>query len=428
MTQTESIHPSPADSHDQPAPEPDARAGWARLVPLVGTMVFGIALSLAKGTFPVVAFIIGIILMVMIHEGGHFVAAKLSGMKVTQFFFGFGPRLWSVRRGETEYGVKAIPAGGYVKIVGMSNMERDIDPADEPRTYRQQSYPRRMLVAVAGVFTHFVVGFVLLLVLWTVVGVPSYDRPSLSVGSISKLESGASPATDAGFQIGDRILSVEGRPVKGWDDVPPLIRARAGMPTRFELERDGRRLGVTAVPAEVERERAKVGFIGIGPAPTVERVGPIAGAGRAVTDLARLSTGAVKAIGTFFTPGALTNYAGQVTQGARGEPSNERFMSVVGVVRIAGQAADSGSFFLVYLLVVLNVFVAVFNLVPLLPLDGGHMAIATYERIRSRRDRPYHADISKLVPVAAAVVAIMLVIGVTSLYLDIVKPVANPFQ
>src|SRR5438309_7087936 len=114
------------------------------------------------GAFGGAFFVVAIIFMVMFHEFGHYVWAKRFDMKVTEFFFGFGPRLWSVRRGETEYGIKAVPLGGYVKIIGMSNLEKDIDPADEPRTYRQQSYPRRLLVAVSGIATHFVIAILVL--------------------------------------------------------------------------------------------------------------------------------------------------------------------------------------------------------------------------------------------------------------------------
>jgi membrane-associated protease RseP (regulator of RpoE activity) len=144
-----------------------------------------------------------------------------------------------------------------------------------------------------------------------------------------------------------------------------------------------------------------------------------------------LGTGSIAALGTFFAPGSLKNYAGQLTNSGSKTPTSaddQRFISVVGVARIAGQAAESGAFNVVYLLVLLNIFIGVFNLVPLLPLDGGHVAIATYERIRSRAGRRYQADVGKMMPIAAAMIVILVLIGVTSIYLDIVKPMANPFQ
>ena len=409
---------------------PDVHGAERRKVVMLGAVFTGaIALSIVTGKFSLAAFILAFIAIVMLHEFGHFVAAKKSGMKVTEFFFGFGPRLWSVRKGETEYGIKAIPFGGYVKIIGMTNLERDIDPADEARTYRRQSYPKRMIVALAGVFTHFVMAFVLLVVLLSAVGVPNYDKPSLAVGSISRLGTGASPAIDAGFKVGDRIVSVSGKTVASWDDVPQLIRASAGRPLDFVVERNGQRVNLTATPAQVSTGGESRGFIGIGPKPTIERRNPVAASGEAVSQMWHLSTGSLSALGSFFAPSSLKSYAGQLTNATDGKPAaaeEGRFLSVVGVARIA---AESSAFTMLYLLVLLNIFIGVFNLVPFLPLDGGHVAIATYERIRSRKGRaPYQADVGKMIPIAAAMIAVLVLIGVTSLYLDIVKPLANPFN
>jgi membrane-associated protease RseP (regulator of RpoE activity) len=413
--------------------DPDVhRAERRKLAMLAGIVTGGIILSLIAGTFPVVAFCFAMAAVIMLHEAAHFAAAKWSGMKATEFFFGFGPRLWSIRRGETEYGIKAIPFGGYVKIIGMSNLERDIDPADEPRTYRQGSYPKRMLVALAGVATHFVMAFTLLVILLSAVGVPNYSKPSLTVGSISRLETGASPATDAGFKVGDRLVSIDGKPVARWEDVPPYIQDNAGRPINIVVERDGAQLQLTATPAAIERDGQTRGFIGVGAKPTVERMNPLAASGKAVTEIWQLGTGSLKALGAFFAPSSLRDYAGQLTNASsKSTPAaadDQRFVSVVGVARIAGQAAESGMFNVIYLLVLLNIFIGVFNLVPLLPLDGGHVAIATYERIRSRAGRRYQADVGKMMPIAAAVILVLVLIGVTSIYLDIVRPVANPFQ
>jgi len=398
---------------------------------LVAAVTGGIILSLTSGTFPVVAFCFAMAAVIMLHEAAHFAAAKWAGMKATEFFFGFGPRLWSIRRGETEYGIKAIPFGGYVKIIGMSNLERDIDPADEPRTYRQGSYPKRMVVALAGIATHFTMAFLLLVILLSAVGVPNYDKPSTTIGNISRLDTGASPAVDAGFKVGDRIVSIDGTPITNWDDVPPYIREKPGQPVTFVVERDGMQVPLTATPATLESNGQTRGFIGVGPKPVVERVNPLAASGKAVSEIWQLSTGSIKALGSFFSPGALRDYAGQLTNSTndtKAAGDDERFVSVVGVARIAGQAAESGIFNVVYLLVLLNIFIGVFNLVPLLPLDGGHVAIGTYERLRSRAGRRYHADVGKMMPVAAAVIVLLVLIGVTSIYLDIVKPIANPFQ
>ncbi|MEA2973240.1 MAG: hypothetical protein QOG82_1698 [Actinomycetota bacterium] len=400
--------------------------GLRKLIPIAAAVIVGIVWSISAGSFPVVAFVLAIIAMVMIHETGHFITAKWAGMKVTEYFFGFGPKLWSVRKGETEYGIKALPLGGYVKIIGMSNLERGIDPADEHRTYRQQSYPKRVIVAVAGVVTHFVVAFVLLMLLWTVLGVPRNDKPI--IGTISALDTGEQPAVDAGFNTGDRIVSVDGTPINHWVELLPIIQASANRDLHFVVERQGGLVDLTAKPAAIEREGETVGFIGIGSARITEKLGPVAGAARAGGDMWELTVESVKGLGTIFTPSSIKDYAGNLTGSEEPGIDAKRPVSVVGVARIAGQAADSGMYNVVYLLVLLNLFVAVLNLVPLLPFDGGHIAVATYERLRSRAGRRYHADVTKLMPITAAVVAIMVVLGVTSIYLDIVKPVGNPFQ
>lgn len=414
---------SQATEDRTPAPKADEPRG--RGLPLLALFVVLVGWSVVTGNLPIVVFVVGIVGMVMIHEAGHFVTAKWSGMKVTEFFFGFGPRLFSTRRGETEYGVKALPLGGYVKIVGMSNLERDVDPADEPRTYRQQSYSKRMLVTVAGVLTHFVMAFFLLFLIWAVIGVPQL-RPQ--VGSISRLESGPSPAEQAGFRLGDRIVSVDGRPVDDWDSVPPYIRQNAGRPIPFVVERDGGRVTLTVTPVDRDPSEAESGFIGIGATEYNERQDVLTAAGRSATGVWDITVTSVQALASFFTPGSIGDYADQLRGDRTGGAEDARFLSVVGVGRLAGQAADSGYFSLVFLLAALNIFVGIFNLVPLLPLDGGHMAIATYERIRSRRGQRYHADVSKMMPVAFAVVMTLVLIGVSALYLDITNPLENPFR
>src|SRR5437588_2845318 len=151
-----------------------------RLVRLAFFVAIVLVLAIFTGFSPFLGVIFALVAIVMLHEFGHFVTAKWAGMKVTEYFFGFGPRLWSIRKGETEYGIKAVPLGGYVRIIGMNNLE-NVDPADEPRTYRQKSFPRKLSVAVAGSFMHFVMAFLLLVVIWTAVG---YPAPTTRVGTV----------------------------------------------------------------------------------------------------------------------------------------------------------------------------------------------------------------------------------------------------
>ncbi|HEX7269451.1 MAG TPA: site-2 protease family protein, partial [Streptosporangiaceae bacterium] len=188
----------------------------------------------------ILIFVGALLFSIMLHEAGHFVTAKKFGMKVTQFFIGFGQTLWSRRKGETEYGIKAIPAGGFVKIVGMTDME-DVDPADEPRSFRRQPGWQRIIVLAAGSFMHFVLAFVLLFALAVGIGLAS-PGTSTTVGAIDtcvpanlnaacKPSNPASPAKQVGIRAGDKIIAVAGTPVRGWNQMGKVIRRQpAGTP------------------------------------------------------------------------------------------------------------------------------------------------------------------------------------------------------
>ncbi|MGQ0521841.1 MAG: M50 family metallopeptidase [Actinomycetota bacterium] len=419
-----------------PAPGRDEQRG--ALVRLGLIVVGGIVAAVATGVTSTLLVVLAIILMIMLHELGHFATAKWAGMKVTEYFLGFGPRLWSVRKGETEYGVKAIPAGGYVKIIGMSNLDK-VDPADEGRTYRQKPYWRRLSVAVAGSTVHFILAFALLFSIFTVTGVQDFDDPQLEVGTISRLASGPSPAQQAGFRVGDRLVRMDGEPLRTWEDIPPHIWANPGEEIRFTVVRDGRTLELTATPVDLSKVRVEgggptvtsepKGFVGIGPTFPVERTGPVEGLGRSVTGLGRATVDTVKALGGIFSPQGASSYGRQLI-GDRPQPDGQdpRFLSPVGFVRVASQAADTGWREVLTLLLSINIFVGVFNMIPLLPLDGGHVAIATYEKIRSRKGRRYYADVAKAMPIYYMVFLLIVFLGISSLYLDIVRPIANPFE
>jgi RIP metalloprotease RseP len=185
------------------------------------------------------AFIVLLVVMIFLHELGHFVAAKRGGMKATEFFIGFGPRLWSFRRGETEYGLKAIPAGAYVKVIGMTNLE-EVAPEDEERTYRQASYPRRMAVALAGSFMHFVQAFVILMIVYVAWGVTSNEN--WRVRGIVE----GSAAAEAGMQPGDQPLSVDDQPINEFADLGTSLTDKADAPVTFTWDRDGETMSGTA--------------------------------------------------------------------------------------------------------------------------------------------------------------------------------------
>jgi membrane-associated protease RseP (regulator of RpoE activity) len=423
----------PSEPTDGWTPE-DQRRAFVRLALIVAAAVLA---SWVTGVSKTVLVVVALILMIMLHELGHFAMAKLAGMKVTEYFLGFGPRLWSVRKGETEYGVKALPLGGYVRIAGMSNIEQ-VAPEDEARTYRQKGYWQRLGVAVAGSAMHFIIAFCLLIVLFGWVGVPDENHPLPVVDGIVAIKGGASPAQEAGFRVGDRIVTVDGKRTPDWTGLQGYIKARPGQPIRFGVDRAGAELTLMAVP--VDRNSVKTadgplpptskptGFIGIEPKiPVVTKHGPAA-VGEAVLGIGRFTKLTVGGIVSIFSPHGVSDYASQLSGKGGKSDGSDRFLSPVGFVRVAGQAASSGARDVLILLVAINVFVGLFNMIPLLPFDGGHVAIATYEAVRSRKGRRYFVDGRKAMAQAYPVVVLLAIIALTSLYLDIVRPMASPFR
>ncbi|MBW3581305.1 MAG: site-2 protease family protein [Actinobacteria bacterium] len=391
---------------------------WVRRA-LITAAVVGLGLSVS---LPTLAIILALVFMIFMHELGHYVTARAAGMKVTEFFIGFGPRLWSFRRGETEYGVKAIPAGAYVRIIGMSNME-EVDPGDEARTYRQKPYWRRMSVALAGSAMHFLMAILLFFTVVSVIGTPDPTSSRWSVGAVSQ----DSAAEAAGLQVGDRILAVDGIRYDRFQDLSGYLKANPGKPVDLLVQRGERQLTLSSTLGTNQSDGRTVGFLGVGAEFPSQRVDPLRGAVESVQATGETIWLSVKGIGQVFSPDGLSTYvqnlAGNAPEAAPGEVEDEgRIISVVGAVQIASRSANVAA--ALYFLFAINVFIGVFNLTPLLPFDGGHAAIATYERIRSRRGQRYFADVSKLMPLTYAVVAVLALVFVSSLYLDIVDPVS----
>jgi membrane-associated protease RseP (regulator of RpoE activity) len=406
---------------------PDQRAAFTRLILVIAA---AIVVAVATGVGETVAVIVAILLMIVLHEFGHFVMAKLADMKVTEFFVGFGTRLWSFRKGETEYGVKAFPLGGYVKIIGMNNLE-EVDPVDEPRSLRQKPYWRKLSVLVAGSTMHFLIALVLLYVLFAAVGQPG--NPTLRIGGISRLSTGSSPAQQAGFQVGDLVLSVDGHTFKTFADQADYIRSKPAATLDVAVERHGQVLHL--FPKTVDLSKVQVsgpagsglaadkptGFIGIESYIPTIRAGVIGSFSKAGGQFVDISARTFDALGGLVTAHGVSSYGHMlVNQRAADSPTaTNRFVSPVGIVRIAHQATQTGFGTVLFLLVLINIFVGIFNLLPLLPLDGGHIAIATYERVRSRKGRRYHADVMKLMPLTYGVVLVLAFIFVSSLFLDL---------
>lgn len=357
----------------------------------------------------------GIVAMVMIHEAGHFLAAKAVGMKATEFFFGFGPKLWSTRRGETEYGIKAFPLGGYVRIVGMNPYE-EVAPEDLGRTYREQPFRAKSIVVLAGVASHFVVAFLLFYLVASVIGVSVSTTTVASVQAT--LEDGTpTPAATAGLLAGDRIISIGGTAADDWAAIVGYISDHPGETVLLVFDRAGTTMEATVTLAALDDgEGGDRGFLGVRSASEKERANPIAGLGDAGTAVARATSTSTLGLWRM-----VTGFGGLVEAVITGDAEKIeelRPASPIGLVRIGAQTEDLGIAFTLELLALVNVFVGVFNVVPMYPLDGGHFAVALYEKIRGRQ-----ADVRKLAPIAAVVVVFMVLLGVLAIYLDI----ANPF-
>ncbi len=420
----------------------------------------------------VVVFFTGVLASIALHEVGHMYPAKKFGILVTQYFVGFGKTIWSVRRGETEYGVKAIPLGGYVKLVGMlppakgepatkvrqtstgmfTQLIADaraaeyehVRPGEEDRLFYRKPWWQKLVVMSAGPLVNVGIAVLLFTVVFVGFGVPT---PTTTVARVSDCVVLASqqgractsadpeaPAKLAGLLPGDRIVSFNGSRVRSWDQLTALIRSNADGRARIGIVRDGRPRVLTTNTLVAPRpnlsdpaQLVPVGFLGVGPTTVTvhEDLGYVA------TTMGTYTEKTAQAI--LDLPSRL---AGVAQAAFGGQRSIDSPMSVVGASRVAGDVVTVAQTSwseriatLLALLAAVNLFVALFNFVPLLPLDGGHIAGALWEagrrgiaRLRGRPD-PGYVDVAKMLPVAYAVGAFLIVMGALLVYADIVNPV-----
>jgi len=412
-------------------PMSQRRAVLVTFIVVAGAAALGLWKPTVLGT---VAVILGFFVMIMLHELGHFLTAKRAGMQVTEFFVGFGPRVWSFTRGETEYGLKAFPLGGYCKITGMTNLE-EVPEADEARTYRAKGFLAKLMVASAGSAMHFVIAAVLMFSVLFFAGDLRNAEGTTTVnvvvdGTEEGNTEGPGPAHAAGLRPGDTILAVDGVAVSTWEEMVGEVQTLGGETVPVVVERDG---ATRTFSVEIEARElvggGTAGYLGVG-RPDV--IVPEISLGTALTrtpgEIVDISSRSFEALGRIFSFDGIANYFDNLAGDAPAEREGERFISPVGFGRISYQAVSAGWVETFALLISINVFVGIFNLVPLLPFDGGHIAIATYERIASTiRRRRVQVDVAKLMPFTAAVVAVLGFIFLSSLFMDLARPVDNPF-
>ncbi len=394
------------ESSDSPQVAPSGR--------LTGFVMLALLVWLAFVNIWTFAFVAGLLISVFLHEVGHFSTARWTGMKTTQFYMGFGPRVWSRTRGEVEYGVRALPLGAFVRIIGMNNLD-DVEPEEESRAYRSKSYPRRLLVITAGSLMHMLIAFTLFFGVYTIAG----REQATGIATVQSMDNVAGPAFAAGIRPDDVLIAIDTQLVTNYDSVVQAIRQHEqGDTVSVTYLRDGVQSSVAVQLAAhpAADGRAYLGVYANDWAWT--QLNPIDAAVKSVGDIGRTITGSITGVITALNP---LNSLEQLTD--ENAPLESRPTTVVGVSQVGGVIGESDGFKgILLLLASVNVFVGVFNMLPLLPFDGGHAAIATYERIRSRRGNPYRADINKMVPVATTVVGLLAILLVTGLYLDITRP------
>jgi membrane-associated protease RseP (regulator of RpoE activity) len=402
-----------------------------------------------------VAFAAAILISVSLHEAGHLIAAKRFGMRVTQYFVGYGPTIFSWHRGGTEYGLKAIPLGGFCKIVGMTPQDDDVAPADRDRVMWKFPVGKRVVVMVSGVAVQFALALVTLWFAAAFIGVPNLDYPrteadmaaqpaAIVLGDCVTPDAAractatdpVSPARTAGLRDGDVLTAVNGTPITNYADMLRVIRQAGPGPARVEFTRAGEPAAVTAVLTAVQRppldnpsgSAATVAALGVGlhiSTPREITYGPAGAVGataRYSGSIAQQTYESAKRI-----PSKIPALWHSITGGER-DPNTP--ISVVGVSLIGGEAASLGLWSTVLMIFIgLNVFMAFFNLLPLLPLDGGHIAIALFERARSwtasklGRPDPGRVDYQKLMPLTYVVLLVGGAFTLLTLTADIINPI-----
>lgn len=393
----------------------------------------------------VVLFFLGIAVTIALHEWGHYITARAFGMKVRRFFIGFGPTVFSRQRGETVYGVKAIPVGGFCDIAGMTAQD-ELPPEDEPRAMYNKPWWQRIIVLSGGVVMNILVGFLVLYAVAVSSGIPNPDADhTATVGSVqcvperqlsaTELSSciGTGPAGAAGIEIGDRILAVNGGEAANFTEVRDMILGLPGETVTLSVERGEELLDVPVIVEEVSRldqngAEITVGAIGVSSQPVADvykKYGPVEGIGataRYTGDMLEATWEGLKSFPAKI-PGVVASIFGQ-------EREIDSPMSVVGASRIGGEFVERSMWdMFLMMLASLNFFLALFNLVPLPPLDGGHIAVIIYEKIRDlfRRMRGRQpggpADYTRLMPVTLVVAALLMTVGGLVIIADVVNPI-----
>jgi membrane-associated protease RseP (regulator of RpoE activity) len=423
-----------------------------------------------RGAVTVLLFVIGVAIIVVglavsiaLHELGHLWPAKRFGVRVGQYMIGFGPTLWSKRKGETEYGFKLLPLGGYISMAGMyppspragasgragggffatmvqdarSANDETLEGADDDRVFYKLPVWKRVIIMLGGPIMNLLFAIVLFTLLFSGIGVQTATTTvselspcvPASVSAECTTEDPVAPSVEAGIEPGDRILSIDGVAVNDFAESSAIIQDSAGQRVSIVVERDGQEVTLQATPATLDADGDEVGFLGIRPAVDYVRQ-PIWSGPQAAFE----NVGAVAQI-IVQLPVKVVETATSLFTGTERDPNGP--LSIVGVGAIAGEVAaqDEAPVLnrvsaMIGLLASLNIALFVFNLVPLLPLDGGHVVVALWEGIKRawaklfRRPPPKPVDATKLVPVTFVVVIALVVMGGILILADLINPIS----
>ncbi len=397
----------------------------------------------------IVLFALGIMVSIVLHELGHMKVAQWSGMKVRRFFVGFGPTVWSTNRGGIEYGLKAIPLGGFCDIAGMTAYD-ELSPEDEPRAMWRQAWWKRVAVLLAGPVMNIALAIALFYTValgWGLVNrdvqpIPT-DRVAAVVGDTcagsEQCGAGLGPAGEAGILPGDRVVSVDGVPVSSWADLSRTVVELPGATVPVVVDRDGQEITTTTTLSSSTVDGQERGALGVrlsdegipqeildDPAyQTVNTYGVWSAVPATLVFTGDMVEATIEGLISF--PAKIPAVAQSIFGAERAEDSP---VSVVGASYIGGQAAEQGAWWLFLLFLAgLNLFLGAFNLVPLTPFDGGHIAVVFYEKIRDalRRLRGLApggpADYEKLAPLTMTVFVLLIGVSAIVITADFVNPI-----
>jgi len=429
----------------------------------------------------ILIFAVGLLASIALHELGHMAPAKKFGVKVPQYMVGFGPTLWSRKKGETEYGIKGIPLGGYIRMIGMfppnpkgvqdrehlgrmglmiedarDEVLAEIAPEDEHRTFYRLSVPKKLTVMFGGPFMNLVIATILFTISLSVIGrpevtttvseviacVPTSANPNGIASTSGTCDGGVStPAAQIGLSAGDKLLSVNGVEISTWQDLGIALADQAGNVVQVTYltstgETVTKNVEVAALESPVINDSGDAtgeftirGFLGVSPSFDLVQ-SPISEVPGFMTSVTASSIAAL-----FEFPARVFGLAGDLFTEAPRDPEGP--VSVIGIGRISGEIASSESVPAIYkvgdlitLLASVNLFLFVFNMVPVLPLDGGHIAGALYEGARRqiarvrRKTLPGPVDTAKMLPVAYVMSLVLLAMSAIVILADIIKPIA----